>query len=103
MQLLLDEGVPFVLWGANENLLQLINGFDNPSRLVCIDSNRDKKDFLPGVSVCTPDMAKDQIQKSDCIFICAGRHRDAILGYIKSNFQKEFNEKRIHVLDREVL
>ena len=103
IQSLLFDGVPFIVWGANENYFQLIKDLPNNSKIICIDSNPDKKNSLPGLVIHTPDTASKFIQASEFIFICAGRHSNAILDYINLNYKKNYDKNKIYLLDREVL
>lgn len=98
---LIRKGESFVIWGANDNLLQLLYGRAELPGIVCVDSNPAKKQFLPGTDIRTPNEAAEQITSCKRIFLCAGRHRDSILNYVKEKYGRIFTEQCITILDRE--
>lgn len=66
-----------------------------------MDSIQAKKQFLPGTDIRTPDEAAEQIKSCKRIFLCAGRHRDSILNYVKDKYGRIFTEQCITMLERE--
>jgi len=99
--MLVENNTPYILWGANDNLLQFKDALSIDSGLVCVDSDPNKKDYLPGIAIYTPDKANEIINNSEYIFIFAGRHKNGILNFIQSNYNKKYDENRIYILDRE--
>ena len=94
------EGKKVTIWAVNDILRRLLLGFTLLSGVIVVDSDprrhSDLKDF--GVNVQVPSDCIDHISSSDLFVISAARYKHAILGWVKQNANKQFDDGELLLL-----
>jgi SAM-dependent methyltransferase len=89
-----------VVWGANNNSIELFNQWSLPSGLIVVDSNDQKKDFFTDIPVMLPDDVKPHIKRATSFILCTSRHSSEIIKWLKTTVP-DFQSQEIHILDFE--
>ena len=91
-----------LIWGANINTSILISKYKMKNKIVVVDSDHRKEDYLYDIAkikVLKLFDIRDQMNKFKLITMMTKRHSKEIIKIIKENFKKKFTIDNIVILD----
>lgn len=89
-----------IVWAANETTNRLFSKGSIPDNVIIIDSDPRKRNYFGSESkVFNPSEVENVISTVDHIIICTFLHSEAILKFIKENYNKTFLYENILIID----
>ena len=95
---------PVVLWGASQSCFDLLADADLAKKVVIVDNDPRKKDFLPGYSVLLPGDAADLLREAPRLYllVSSSYHKDC-LSQAQKICGRNFSDADISGLEKELL
>lgn len=88
-----------VLWAANKYCLDLLNGFELPTKVVIVDSDAGKKDYLAPLRVYQPGEVTNFIRGASLFVINSSLHSDEILNWIRNNVGRKLMKEEFVIIE----